>query len=117
MLTGYMEEDLQCKISEEGGYDKCPFIWERLAAANYLTAYSEDWPDMYAFGTSGFVRQPVDYYVRTLFNAAHDYGLPFPVNQFVRVSGTLELSKIVIVASDYFYIAVIHAMVYWTSNQ
>ncbi|XP_035709396.1 uncharacterized protein LOC110852812 isoform X2 [Folsomia candida] len=86
MLSGYAEDDLQCKINDVGGYDRCPFIWKRLTEAGYLTAYSEDWPDMYAFGTAGFIHQPVDYYIRTLLNAAHDYGLPFPVNQFVRLS-------------------------------
>lgn len=90
MLTGYKTEELDetCHAGGDVPYDNCPFIMKRFKRAGYFTGNAEDWPDLYAFGGSAFVKQPYDYYIRALMNAAHDYGLPFPVNKFVRVSET-----------------------------
>jgi hypothetical protein len=90
VLLGYSLSKLlgSCHLNERGNYDLCPIIWKRLNAANYLTAHSEDWPDLNAFShnQAGFVKQPTDHYLRTLMLAAHDFALPPIVNQFVRVA-------------------------------
>jgi hypothetical protein len=80
LLTGYPEADFRrvCLASDYESMDKCPLIWNRFDEANYLTGLTEDSPYFTAFNymKTGFVHQPVDFYVRPLFLCAADYGLP-----------------------------------------
>ncbi|CAG7829709.1 unnamed protein product [Allacma fusca] len=48
--------------------DNCPFIWKNYSGNKYVTAFLEDAPHIAIFNNrkTGFVKQPVDYYLRTL---------------------------------------------------
>ena len=51
--------------------DDCPLIWTDFSRHNYVTGYTEDWPQISAFNSekTGFVQQPTDYYYRTITTA------------------------------------------------
>lgn len=67
-----------CYASRATPQDDCPYIWKRFDSANYITSLSEDTPVSGGFNflKTGFITQPVDYYLRTLIQSAHDYGHP-----------------------------------------
>jgi hypothetical protein len=70
-MSGYSESDIRqiCFLTKETPQDDCPYIWKRFSTANYLTAYAEDSPRLGAFNylKTGFVKQPVDFYLRPFF--------------------------------------------------
>jgi hypothetical protein len=74
ILNGYSEDDL-VKICHPTSYTKlggCPFIWKRIDEAKYLTGLIEDapWLANFDYAKTGFVKQPVDFYSRSLWLAA-----------------------------------------------
>ncbi|EDW33250.1 GL24702 [Drosophila persimilis] len=76
LATGY---DLQsakkaCSPYEVGGLEKCTFIWNLYQKHGYVTAYGEDATKINTFNylKKGFVKPPVDYYLRPYLSAAED---------------------------------------------
>lgn len=80
LAAGYSEDELKriCYFTRDTPQDDCPYIWKRFDQANYLTAHSEDSPTfaIFNFMKAGFREQPTDFYLRPLFQAAHDFGHP-----------------------------------------
>jgi hypothetical protein len=76
ITTGYNEQQLKgiCYPSTNTKLDDCPFIWKQFERANYLTGLIEDSPiyAIFNYQKTGFVRQPVDFYSRPLWLAAHE---------------------------------------------
>lgn len=69
-LTGYDTNELasSCLFPENSTYDKCHFIWKTFAKAGFQTAFFEDigYLGLFNFCRKGFLKQPTDYYIRTL---------------------------------------------------
>jgi hypothetical protein len=80
LMSGYNEKEHEkiCYFSPNTPQDDCPYIWKRFDSSQYLTALSEDFPILAIFNymKTGFVDQPVDFYLRPLFLSGHDYGNP-----------------------------------------
>ena len=74
LLFGLSYEDF---LNDSGkdwidSWDAAPFIWKVFDQLHYVTGYSEDLPRMATFNYArqqGFVRQPVDLYLRPLMRA------------------------------------------------
>ncbi|TDG41618.1 hypothetical protein AWZ03_011944 [Drosophila navojoa] len=68
LLTGLSSNQwrAQCNIHEPGCFDQFTYLWNHFQEAGYLTAYAEDTPsiDTFHYFTFGFIRKPVDYYLR-----------------------------------------------------
>ncbi len=79
-MSGYNEKELEeiCYFSPKTPQDDCPYIWKRFDSSQYLTALAEDEPFFTGFNymKTGFVDQPVDFYLRPFFYSAFEYGNP-----------------------------------------
>lgn len=64
-FTGYAINQLNCSSKEGGSHKNCPLIWSRFHQAQYLTAYSNTWPEVNDLHSS----LPVDYLVRVPHNS------------------------------------------------
>ncbi|ALC39017.1 CG15695, partial [Drosophila busckii] len=60
-----------CNIKKTGCLDALTYLWNHYKNAGYLTAYAEDISAISTFNylLPGFVRQPVDYYLRPFLQA------------------------------------------------
>ncbi|XP_068142305.1 uncharacterized protein [Drosophila tropicalis] len=87
MSTGWSLEyaNTQCPPWKVGGLDKCKFIWKMYEDYGFATAYGEDAVKINTFNymRQGFVKPPVDYYLRPYLTAAEkllyrtiDTGMP-----------------------------------------
>ncbi|XP_030372259.1 uncharacterized protein LOC115622456 isoform X2 [Scaptodrosophila lebanonensis] len=74
LATGYnlSEAISKCRPDQEGGLDKCEFIWQLYRDHGYVTAYGEDAVVINTFNylKKGFKDPPVDYYMRPYLFAA-----------------------------------------------
>jgi len=72
-------------VTDNSSVDSCPLIFRRFDEAKYLTSFIEDSPfyTMFNYKQTGFVRQPVDFYVRPLFIGALGYGIDPNVSRMV----------------------------------
>ncbi|XP_023162568.2 uncharacterized protein LOC111593782 [Drosophila hydei] len=68
LLTGLTSHQWrsQCNVRLPGCFDQFTYLWNHFRNAGYLTAYAEDTPsiDTFHYFTFGFIRKPVDYYLR-----------------------------------------------------
>ncbi|KAK3912174.1 Holo-[acyl-carrier-protein] synthase [Frankliniella fusca] len=68
VLAGLSVPELRsrCWPSAYTPFDDCPFLWKRFEALGYRTAYAEDepWMGIFNYIKTGFLRQPVHYYMR-----------------------------------------------------
>lgn len=75
MLTSHSQNELGmlCHDLWETPLDDCHFIWKNFSAMNYLTALIDDNPKISIFnhGKLGFLRKPMDIYVRPWMLAAY----------------------------------------------
>ncbi|SPP85286.1 Hypothetical predicted protein [Drosophila guanche] len=76
LATGYdlKSANKECSPYEVGGLEKCSFIWNLYEQHGYVTAYGEDAIKINTFNylKEGFVKPPVDYYLRPYLTAAED---------------------------------------------
>ncbi|KAH8380553.1 hypothetical protein KR009_011363 [Drosophila setifemur] len=74
LATGYDLSNAMkaCSPFEDGGLDKCNFIWKQYQQHGYVTAYGEDAVKINTFNylKRGFKHPPVDYYLRPYLSAA-----------------------------------------------
>lgn len=72
-LTGHADKELGniCYKSNEDPQDNCPLLWRAFDHLDYLTVHAEDTPYLGGFNylKTGFIKQPTDYYLRTLMLA------------------------------------------------
>ncbi|XP_064554208.1 uncharacterized protein LOC135439416 isoform X1 [Drosophila montana] len=68
LLTGLTTRQWRskCDLEKPGCFDSFTYLWNNFRNAGYLTAYAEDTPsiDTFHYILPGFIRQPVDYYLR-----------------------------------------------------
>ncbi|KAL7739162.1 hypothetical protein ACLKA6_010383 [Drosophila palustris] len=68
ILTGRTAKQWKyyCNVKKPGCLDAYTYIWNHYHSAGYLTAYAEDLSsiDTFHYFLHGFMRQPVDYYLR-----------------------------------------------------
>ncbi|XP_022212377.2 uncharacterized protein LOC111067553 isoform X2 [Drosophila obscura] len=76
LATGYdlTSANRECSPYVVGGLEKCKFIWNLYGEHGYVTAYGEDAIQINTFNylKEGFVKPPVDYYLRPYLSAAED---------------------------------------------
>ncbi|ODN02109.1 hypothetical protein Ocin01_04569 [Orchesella cincta] len=82
IMTSFSEDELVkiCYHSRWTPQDKCPYLWKKFAQQNYLTAHLEDAPKMASFNylKTGFIRSPVDIYLRPFMTAAYNHVEDWP---------------------------------------
>ena len=68
MLTGKFLGELEWNNNSQP-FDDIPFIWKSFAENNFVTLKAEDrpWIGIFNVDKKGFLEQPMDYYLRTLF--------------------------------------------------
>ncbi|XP_022230851.2 uncharacterized protein LOC111079842 [Drosophila obscura] len=68
LLTGRSPKwwSKSCNLKTTGCFNYITYLWDHFHNAGYLTAYAEDLPSISTFNylKAGFVRQPVDFYLR-----------------------------------------------------
>lgn len=68
VLSGQSVDNIKktCWFHNSLYFDRCPFIWKKLNAKGYLTAFAEDstWMGIFNYLKPGFLREPTDYYLR-----------------------------------------------------
>ncbi|XP_022214253.2 uncharacterized protein LOC111068820 [Drosophila obscura] len=71
ILTGDNYVESSEKFAVKGFIDTLDYIWQRFKEAGYTTAYAEDYASLSTFNymKPGFIRQPVDYYLRPFMKA------------------------------------------------
>jgi hypothetical protein len=76
MLTGkrgYTTSEFKAELNENWNiaFDDFPFIWNDFASRGFATLFSEDRPEMATFNyqgrLKGFLKQPVDHYLRPFY--------------------------------------------------
>lgn len=77
ILTGRNETMVKesCNWKEVGGVEKCRFLWNDFENAGYATGYAEDEANINTFNYQqpGFIKQPVDHYLRPFGLGAEKY--------------------------------------------
>lgn len=77
ILTGMDPNDTKktCWKTEEYFLDDCPYIWKNFSEEGYVTSYVEDesWISTFNYAKRGFLKPPVDYYLRPFMQAAEKY--------------------------------------------
>lgn len=59
-----------CRGNEDGGLDKCPFIWKQMKDLGYVTAYAEDFRiKSFNYNKKGFWKPPTDFYFKPFYMA------------------------------------------------
>ncbi|XP_065211167.1 uncharacterized protein LOC135839194 [Planococcus citri] len=88
-----------CVKSKMDAFDDCPLIWKNFKNDSYITAYSEDCPDitMFNYKKYGFMNSPTDYYTRPYLVGAEKYlevrnngGMPYCLGMFPMVEYLFE---------------------------
>lgn len=77
LLTGLHtsgKDELPIQDETKDYFDEVPFIWKNFTAENYTTLYAEDLPFLNTFNLKkkGFIKSPVDHYMRPYWLAWHD---------------------------------------------